>query len=192
MLRRIQRRRFRLAKPFFILIVVLAAIARIGIAPAPAQASSVEPAIYFSEVLWAGSDRSTSDEWFELSSHATAPVELDGWSVVASIASCNDKVIASLDGLAIAPNGSLLVAHADQHHQFSAGESALATDPDLVLSSLTLSNTKLALGLCDHGQLVDVANDGGIPFKGTVFKNTADPLTTIPPSSMERIDAAVA
>jgi hypothetical protein len=148
----------------------------------PGFVTAGEPPLYFEEVLWAGSDRSGSDEWFELRSLDDAPRSLTGWWV-SVLTTAGEQPLASLDGLSVAPHGSILVASHDQRHRFTAGESALALDPDLIVPGLTLSNTRLKLTLYAPGNVtpIDEAGTGRAPPAGG----------TKPPRSMERIDPSL-
>ncbi len=119
------------------------------------------PSVFFQELMWAGTDRSTADEWVVLRNRTARSIALDGWRLT-SVGSSGESLVAALDGLTIAAHGALLIASHDQHHAFTNGESALALDPDLVASALTLSNSRLQLKLFAPGSATptDVAGTG--------------------------------
>ena len=128
-----------------------------------AVSSDLPPQVYFEEVMWAGSDRSTSDEWFELKSNVDTVLALDGWRIDGA----GSKTI-DLSGQQIPAHGSLLVAHFDVHHTVSSTKkSVLAIDADVLQSSITLSNSVLQLRLYRNDELIDVAGNGSTPLKGS-------------------------
>ena len=152
-----------------------------------ASSAAAPPPVFFRELMWAGTDRSTADEWFVLSNSTADQINLDGWRITV-INSTVEKLLTNLDGQIIAAHGSLLIASHDQHHQFSAGESVLGIDPDLIVSSLSLSNTTLQLKLYDpiNPSPVDIAGNGKAPLKGSVGSATKVP--SVPWTAMERIN----
>lgn len=138
--------------------------------PPPAPDAVLSPLLVrINEVHWAGSDLSTADEWLELTAVPlltgaviTEVLTLEGWTVTVQKES-GEAVIARFDAQhVIASGGYLVVANA------GAGATRLRHEPSLVLSSVSLPNTKLLLRLRDAaGALVDEVDDGiGVPFAG--------------------------
>lgn len=101
--------------------------------------------VVFSEIAWAGSSRSSSDEWIELYNSTDVIVDLAGWEIwdVAS----TPKLLVQFPKGRIASHGRFLVANNEADYLFSAGESALSVQPDIIDSQLTLSNSALKLEL---------------------------------------------
>lgn len=111
------------------------------------------------EVAWAGSSKSTADEWLELWNRSTQPVDLTGYRLVG--AATKDIIFDA--SVVIPPQSALLVAN----YAASDTKSALAADPHVVTSTLSLPNDTLGIKLFDaDGILVDEAGDGGIPPAG--------------------------
>lgn len=168
----------RLLAAVVVVQLVVPAFALLALA-ARAGAAGVPP-VFFSEVAWMGSDASTSDEWFELTSLAAEAVDLSGWSVT-SLKGTGETaaIITFASGTLLLPGQSAVVA------RFSADASALAAPPFLASSSVSLPNTKLRLRLlAADGTLVDEADDGvGEPMAGS---NAAGAKAT-----MERVGASL-
>ncbi|HTK60010.1 MAG TPA: lamin tail domain-containing protein [Candidatus Baltobacteraceae bacterium] len=130
-------------------------------------------AAFVSEVAWAGSSASLADEWLEICGAPGA--DLSGWSIEGASAS----PLALPAGSVIPASGAYLVAN----YADSDARSTLAVAPDLVTTSVGLSNSSLFLTLRDaSGASVDVVGAAGsAPYAGTSGEMKA---------SMERTDAA--
>jgi endonuclease YncB( thermonuclease family) len=131
-----------------------------------------------SEVAWAGSDLSTSDEWLELTG-IDADTDVAGWTVT-SVNSSNTEVALFTfpAGTVLASGQVIIVSH------FGAAQSRLLNEPAFTATSVTLPNSKLFLRLRDaSGQVMDTVDDGvGSPFAGN------NPSSPQPKATMERID----
>lgn len=135
--------------------------------------------IVISEIMWAGSDLSSSDEWLELANGSDAPVDISHWYLTYIKSTGAETTMATFaSGTVILPGGFFLVG---SKHEV---DSRLAREPDLFASSLVLPNTKLQVTLKDPaGVVMDQADDGtGSPFAGV------NPSGTGAKASMERID----
>lgn len=133
--------------------------------------------VVISEVLWAGSDLSASDEWLEISC-VDEPATMSGWLLTSLNSSGIEVPVLRFPAeTAMTPGTSFIISH------FAEDSSRLLYTPRFVTSSLSLPNTKLRLRLYDAGnELVDEVDDGvGNPFAGT---NAASPDYK---ASMERI-----
>lgn len=132
------------------------------------------PTVVISEVAWAGSALSTADEWFELC--AAPGTDLSGWTIEGA----SSAPMTFAPGSVVGASGAFLVAN------YGAGDAktTLAVSPDLVTTSVALSNAALFLTLRDAGgAVVDMAGaPGTAPFAGTSGAGKA---------SMERLDAAL-
>jgi hypothetical protein len=110
------------------------------------------------EIAWAGSSKSTADEWLELWNLGDEPIDLTGYRLVG--AGGSDGIIFDATHV-IPPRSAFLVANYD------AEKSAMAIDPQLVTSAVSLPNDKLKIELFDpDGVLVDMAGDGAAPSAG--------------------------
>ncbi len=147
----------RVARQFFALLFLLATGWFTGTAVVSAATSGT---LVIGEVNWAGSSRSTADEWLELWNRTDLPLDLTGFRLTGA-GGTKDILF---DGTAvIPPRSAFLVAN----YPASDTKSALAIDPHVVTSTLSLPNDKLLIRLFDaDGLLVDEAGDGGIPPAG--------------------------
>lgn len=108
------------------------------------------PAIYISEINWGGSERSNADEWIELYNRTDQEVDLGGW-VLTGVASGGDA-IALAEGTIIRAESTLLIAN----YAGSSEKTTLLVEPDLVTTSLSLSNSGLVVMLAGpDGTVVD-------------------------------------
>lgn len=116
-----------------------------------------------SEVMWMGSDLSTSDEWIEIASDSLETVDISGWT----LQSLNSKgehalVLRFATGATLEPEDVIIVANT------SASSSRLLSEPTYVTTAMSLPNTKLLLTLRDAvGNIVDQVDDAvSAPFAG--------------------------
>jgi len=134
--------------------------------------------VFISEVAWAGSSSSSSDEWLELQNTTSKTFDLTHWVLAGAATSGGDLIISSGT---LAAGGYFLIANNTATHSFSGGTSVLNIAPDVVSSSVSLSNSALQVILKDSaGTTIDTAGDGSVPLAG-------DSTT---PSSMARKSSA--
>lgn len=120
--------------------------------------------VIFSEIAWAGSSISASDEWIELRNISDKTFDLTGWKIENAATGRTDFEI--LGGM-IAPDEFFLIGNNSATHNFVTGESVLATEPDFIDSSLSLSNSEFMISLRDSGgNLIDSVGGGGAPSSG--------------------------
>ncbi len=132
--------------------------------------SASAASVVISEVLWAGSDLQTADEWLEISAPACGSglvTSLTGWTVTGRNSAGIETIIARFGtGQTIASGAYLVVSH------WGADQSRLRDEPFTVSSEMSLLNSKLLLRLRDaQGVIVDEVDDGiGNPFAGANAK----------------------
>ncbi len=135
------------------------------------------------EVMWPGSDLSTSDEWLEFGlPESSAATDLSGWTVSSLKSTGLESVMWTFPaGSRIEPGQYIIVSH------FNEGGSRLSSEPAFVNAAVSLLNTGLKLSLKDqNGLVIDEVDDGsGAPFAGS------NPTSPGIKASMERIDMAV-
>lgn len=152
--------------------------------------------VVISEVMWMGTDVSTSDEWLEVGafscasavtcrvpSQADGSYDLSGWSITYIDSKGVEKTMLQFPAHSrIQPDQYLVISNR------SADTSRLLTPPFAVTTAVTLANTKLLLRLKNaSGAVMDEVDDGvGEPFAG------ANPSGTNNKASMERLDLHVA
>ncbi|MFH1405147.1 MAG: lamin tail domain-containing protein [Patescibacteria group bacterium] len=128
--------------------------------PKPTQAQE-HPNVFISEIAWAGSSLSNSDEWIELVNLSNTDVDLSGWTLAGAATSGGDLTIPQ--DITISANSTLIISN----YEFENENSSLAQGGGLVTSSLSLSNTKLNLVLQDDARTpIDYAGADGAPFAG--------------------------
>jgi endonuclease YncB( thermonuclease family) len=147
-----------------------------------ASAGFASAHVFISEIMWSGTDLSSSDEWLEIGS-SSGTVSLGGWKITSLNSSGIDVSIAEFGSGASIGSGEYLVVS-----RFSATGSRLLEDPFLQSSRVSLPNTKLLVKLIDAGgHIIDQADDGvGNPIAGS---NAAFPQWK---ASMERISSTIA
>jgi len=134
--------------------------------------------IVMSEVMWMGSDVSTSDEWIELTNISDEAVNLSGWTIFYKNSSGQETPMLTIgEGTVIEPEQYFIISNYD------AASSRLAIDPDIATTAVSLPNTNLLVKLVDqNGVPVDQIDDGdGAPFAGSNASGQ-------PKASMERVD----
>lgn len=139
-------------------------------------------AAVISEVMWMGSDLSTSDEWVELACPVSGDCDLAGWTFTSLKSTGEEAVVIAFATGALIPAGAVRVLS-----NFPLSLSRLAAEPWMTTSGMSLPNSKLLLRLRDAaGTVRDEVDDGiGNPFAG------ANPSGGTK-ASMERIDLLVA
>ncbi len=147
---------------------VLSAVCGLGLLIVFGQHASA--GLVITEVLWAGSDLSTADEWVEIActgSGSTPSCTLDGWTLTGVNSSGIEVVLYRFGTGSTLGSGSAAVVA-----QYLADQSRLMMDPAYHAPDLSLPNTKLLLRLRDaQGVIQDTVDDGiGDPFAGSNAK----------------------
>jgi len=125
------------------------------------QVQAETSSVYISEIAWAGSSKSTSDEWIELTNNSEQAIDLSGWRLVG--AASNQGIITIPEGSIIQPDSVFFIANYDASFE----KSALDKNPDYVTSDISLSNSSLHLILENTSiEVIDEVGDGGVPFAG--------------------------
>jgi len=138
----------------FALAVITALL--VPLFPLPLHA---EGSIVIGEVAWAGSSLSAADEWIELWNLGEEDVSLAGYTLTGA----STEPIAFPDDAMIVAGGTYLISNYSAEH----ANSALAALPDLVTTSVSLSNSALELTLRDVLMTtVDHIGDGSAPAAG--------------------------
>lgn len=150
--------------------LTLLAICALLISPLSSLAAeTIEPTVLISEVAWAGSSASASDEWLELTNTGSEDVDLTGWVILG--AATSGEPLALPEGSMIEAGSVFLITNYDSSNE----KSALAVESQFVTASLSLSNSGLGLVLVDaSGTTRDHAGDGGAPFAGSTAGSGAE------------------
>lgn len=102
------------------------------------------PDVVFYEVMWAGSNHDSGDEWLVFKNTTGELIDLEGWFITRQ----NEEAKKFLLEGAIAPQGYYLVSRKTEE------ESILAIEADIVFSGLILNNTNLVLKLFNNNGVV--------------------------------------
>lgn len=139
-----------------------------AVSPLPARAEG--GSVIISEINWAGSEKSSADEWIEIANLGSTDVDLSGWKIEG--AATSGQALAIPEGTVIKAKDVIVIANYD-----IGDKSTLAVSPAVVTTAISLANSNLALQLVDRGGNVrDNVNDAGMPDFGS----------TSPFTSMER------
>lgn len=142
------------------------------IAPNAAQAATSE--LIVSEIGWAGSSKSESDEWIELTNVSSAPIALKDWTLTGALAS---NAILTFPDATLLPGQTYLIAN----YAANDPKSVLTRAPDLVTSAVSLSNSALGLILKrSDGSVADQAGNGKTPLAGHTGTPTAAMVRVAP------------
>jgi hypothetical protein len=136
-------------KKFYVFLILLCSLLPLS---TRAQESSV--GVVISEINWAGSSASNADEWIELTNRTGETVDIGGWILTGS--ATNGDSITLAEGSVIGPSGTFVLANYD----LGSDKTTLEHQPDLVTTSLSLSNSVTEITLTKpDGALVDFANE---------------------------------
>lgn len=127
-------------------------------------ASSVHAAnssVVINELMWMGSTASSADEWVELKNTTAASIDLAGWKLTNAATGGSDLTITSGT---IPANGLFLISNYNQN----STSSVLNVVPDLVTTSISLSNTcaQISLVQSDASVADSMGCDGSSYFAG--------------------------
>lgn len=128
----------------------------------PAYAADPPSGVVIGEIAWAGSTLSTADEWIELWNLEDTTATIGGWSL-ADAAAGSWTILLPVDA-AIPPHATYLIAN----YAASDTKSSLNVPPDVVTTTISLSNSQLQIKLMDaSGFTVDTAGSGAVPPAGS-------------------------
>ncbi len=128
----------------------------------PSPVSAAEPTLVVGEVSWAGSSRSTADEWIEIWNVSEESITLDGHRLFG--AGGAEAGLTFPAGSVIQPHEAFVIAN----YMASDTRSVLDHAPDWVTTAVSLINDALALRLEDpQGSLLDQVGDGSKPAAGS-------------------------
>ena len=131
------------------------------------SAAGQDPApVVVSELMWAGSSASSSDEWIELYNRGSDTVDLSGWTITRGDGE-DESVMVLIESGQLPPGEVFLISNYSHEDE----RSRLAAAPSLVDAQVSLPNSKLRLRLYDgppeSGTVIDLVDDGkGAPFGG--------------------------
>ena len=131
----------------------------------PIRAVRAASTVMISEIAWAGSSLSSADEWIELANISVSTVDVGGWRITG--AGTNGRDIILPKGIVIPASGTILISN----YSMTEANCSLAINPDVVTSTISLSNSSMLIRLLDNNGIeIDKAGNGSAPFTG--FSNT--------------------
>ncbi len=133
-----------------------------SLSPLSAIRAAEPPKVFFSEIAWAGSARSTADEWIEIRNTGTEAVDISSWSLTGVGTSGSVLTIPSATSLSA---GSAYIL---ANYSMTDPKTTLIVKPDLVNTAVSIPNTSLNISLTDTaGTMIDSLVDPGIPNAGS-------------------------
>jgi hypothetical protein len=117
--------------------------------------------VIINELMWAGSEISTADEFIELKNTTNKFTDISGWKIV----NYSGDVLTIPNNKIISPDGYFLISNYDEKN------SIINVKPDFVSTGVSLSNDHLKISLYKgditlEDNLMDVAGDEKIPLAG--------------------------
>lgn len=127
------------------------------------QIRAAEPSnVLLSEIAWAGSPKSTADEWIELKNLGSGTVDISGWSLTG--VGTSGSVIMIPPGISIASESTYLIAN----YAITDSKTTLVVPPNLVTTAVSIPNSSLNVTLLDSGGgIIDSLIDPGTPNFGS-------------------------
>lgn len=141
-------------------------------AATPTPSPTIGPGhIVINELMWMGSTKGTADEWVELRNTTSNTIDISNWQVTKWVTSGRgdheELMLTIPSGNSIAAGGLFLIAA-----KSPGVGTALLVAPDIIDSSVVLSNTALQVRLFvsnwdSGGLLIDTAGNKGVPLAGS-------------------------
>jgi len=128
----------------------------------PSLQAAMPSPVMLGEISWAGSSRSTSDEWIELWNQSDQPIQIGQWTLHG--AADNGKTLTLPADAIIPPQGTFIISN------YAANDlkSVLLSTPNVVTTTVSLSNSVFKIQLIDsNGVLVDEVGDSTTPPAGS-------------------------
>ena len=150
-----------------------------------AQTQAASP-IRLGEIAWAGSSRSTADEWIEIWNLGDQEQSLSGWSL-SGAADGDKKIFFPLDAI-IPAHGTYLISNYAAYDS----KSALTTAPNVVTTTLALSNSTLHLALQDEtNTLIDDTGTNTTPAAGSSLPVKTSMVRNFPDGNWKNATATI-
>ncbi|MFH1089522.1 MAG: lamin tail domain-containing protein [Candidatus Uhrbacteria bacterium] len=117
--------------------------------------------VFISEIGWAGSSKSSVDEWLELANSGDQEINLANWTIEG--AGTGGSVLTLPETSRILPRSTYLIANYSSENT----SSALSAPPNYINTAISLSNSSFHLALKNNvGCQIDEAGNGKAPFVG--------------------------
>jgi hypothetical protein len=134
-------------------------VSMLAIMPVKIPIAHAESHVVIGEVAWAGSSSSLADEWIELWNLGDEDISLAGFSIQGA----DSKPIYFPSDAVIGAKKTYIVSN----YSDTDPKSVLSVAPNLVTSTIAISNSSLSLSLLDNnGNVVDQVGNGATPPAG--------------------------
>lgn len=135
----------------------------LSVVPALSTVRAAEPpSALISEIAWAGSEKSTADEWIEIRNTGTEALDISDWSLTGIGTSGSTIAIPSATSL------SAGLPYLITNYSMTDPKTTLITSSDLVTTAISIPNTSLNIALLDSsGAVIDSLIDPGTPDFGS-------------------------
>ncbi len=132
------------------------------LSPVSAIRAAEPPNVLLSEIAWAGSEKSTADEWIELRNLGSGSVDVSGWSLTG--VGTSGSIITLPPATSIPSGSTYLIANYANTNE----KTTLVVTPNLVTTAVSIPNTGLNVTLLDSaGATIDSLLDPGVPNFGS-------------------------
>lgn len=130
--------------------------------PVSAIRAAEPQSVLLSEIAWAGSEKSTADEWIELRNMGPATIDIGGWSITGI--GTSGAAITIPTATSMNAGSTYLVAN----YAITDSKTTLVVTPNLVTTAVSIPNTSLNVTLLDSGGgIIDSLVDPGTPNFGS-------------------------
>lgn len=147
-----------------------------SVVPALSTVRAAEPPnALISEIAWAGSEKSTADEWIEIRNTGTEALDISGWSLTGIGTSGSAITIPAAASISV--GSTYLIAN----YSMTDPKTALVISPNLVTTAISIPNTSLNIALLDSTDtIIDSLTDPGTPNFGssTIFSTMKRDLSS--------------
>ncbi|MCX6807729.1 MAG: lamin tail domain-containing protein [Patescibacteria group bacterium] len=133
------------------------------------------PDVIFSEIAWAGSSKSSADEWLELRNMTDVPIDISGWQIQDEVK--NATMLVFSERSIIGTGSHFLISNYAEKTE----NTVLNVKPDVINNDISLSNSELQLTLRNgSGEILDFAGNGKSPFAGSSGERFASMQRNLP------------
>ncbi|MFA6018151.1 MAG: lamin tail domain-containing protein [Patescibacteria group bacterium] len=132
------------------------------VSPVSRAKAAESPPVILSEIAWAGSEKSTADEWIELANTGTETIDISGWKLT-GVGTSGTSIDIPTEST-IAAQSTYLVAN----YKLGDEKTTLNISPNLVTTAVSIPNSAINISLMDTtGLVIDSCIDPGTPNAGS-------------------------
>lgn len=132
------------------------------VSPISRAKAAESPPVILSEIAWAGSEKSTADEWIELANIGTETVDISGWQLT-GMGTSGTSIEIPTESI-MAAQSTYLVAN----YKLGDEKTTLNISPNLVTTAVSIPNSAINISLIEvAGLVIDSCVDPGTPNAGS-------------------------